>query len=207
MWRLSPRRQIPAQRIAWVWRQLIRVIVVIVGLWPFFAGMPGPVIATLGPVTLTWTSVVAGLATATRVVGMSLLFFVILFTTRQGELVRGLVQLGLPFEWGLTLAIALRYIPTFTRMVEQIQEAQAARAWRVDRGHLIRRLRGITPVLVALIIGVLRTSDTLGMALAARGVGTGGPRTSRVQLRFSAMDWAALATAVFLSAALLWIGR
>ena len=61
---------------------------------------------------------------------MSLLFFVILFTTRQNDLVRGLVRLGLPFEWGLTLAIALRYIPTFTHAVAQIQDAQAAAAGR-----------------------------------------------------------------------------
>ena len=123
---------------------------------------------------------------------MSLLFFVILFTTRQNDLVRGLVRLGLPFEWGLTLSIALRYIPNFSHTIALIQEAQAARGLQVERGDLVGRLRGVVPVLVALIISVLRTSDTLGMALAVRGVGSGHPRTVWRDIRFSWQDWVVL---------------
>lgn len=196
--------RVPARQIWWVWRQLLRVIIIIVGLWPFFANTPGPALVTLGPSTVTWTSVLLGLATALRVVGMSLLFFVILFTTRQNELVRGLVRLGLPFEWGLTLAIALRYIPTFSRIVSQIQDAQAARGWQVARGDLPGRLRGSIPVLVALIISVLRTSDTLGMALAARGVGSGAPRTVWRDIQFQRRDWLALVASLLAFAALLY---
>ena len=48
------------------------------------------------------------------------------------------------------------------------------------------------PVLVALIISVLRTSDTLGMALAVRGVGSGHPRTVWRDIRFSWQDWVVL---------------
>ena len=38
--------------------------------------------------------------------------FLWLFTTDQATLVRSLVAIGLPYPWGLTLAIALRYLPT-----------------------------------------------------------------------------------------------
>ena len=134
---------------------------------------------------------------------MSLLFFVILFTTRQNELVRGLVKLGLPFEWGLTLSIALRYIPSFSHAIVQIQEAQAARGWQVERGDLLGRLRGMAPVLVALIINVMRTGDTLGMALAARGVGGGRPRTVWRDIRMGRGDWLALALLALVFAVLL----
>jgi len=196
--------KIPARQVWWVWRQLLRVILIIVGLWPFFANAAGPVLFSLGPVTVTTTSLLLGLATATRVIGMSLLFFVILFSTRQDELVLGLRRLGLPFEWSLTLAIALRYIPTFSRMVEQIQDAQAARGWQVGRGDLIGRLRGAIPVLTALIIGVLRTSDTLGMALAARGVASGRPRSVWRDIHFGPRDWLALSLIVLGSAVVLY---
>lgn len=195
--------RVPWRQVAWVWRQLLRVIIIIVGLWPVFAQVPGPELFTLGPFTVTWTSVLAGLATAIRVVGMSLLFFVLLFTTRQRELVRGMVRLGLPFEWGLTLAIALRYIPTFTRTVRQVQDAQAARGWQVGRGDLAGRLRGMIPVLIALIISVLRTSDTLGMALAARGVGSGQPRTTWRDIGFGRGDWLVLAVTLLVFTGLL----
>lgn len=196
--------RVPLRQIGWVWRQLARVVIIIVVVWPLFARLPGPVLFSLGPVTVTLTSVLAGLATALRVVGMSLLFFVILFTTRQNDLVRGLVKLGLPFEWGLTLAIALRYIPTFTHAVAQIQEAQAARGWQVARGDLLGRLRGVIPVMVALIINVLRTSDTLGMALAVRGVGSGQRRTVWQDIRFSPWDWLVLILTLGIGGALLY---
>jgi energy-coupling factor transport system permease protein len=191
--------KVSLRQIGWVWRQLLRVIVVIILVFPLFSRVPGPVIFSVGPITVTWTGVVAGVVTAIKVVGMSLLFFVILFTTRQNELVRGLVRLGLPFEWGLTLSIALRYIPSFSHAVTQIQEAQAARGWQVERGDVIGRVRGVVPVLVALIIGVLRTSDTLGMALAVRGVGSGQPRTVWRDIAFTWQDWVVLAviTVVF----------
>jgi energy-coupling factor transport system permease protein len=196
--------KVPAAQIGWVWRQLLRVLVIIVVVFPLFSRLPGPVLLELGPLTVTTTGVLAGVATATRVIGMSLLFFVILFTTRQNELVRGLVRLGLPFEWGLTLAIALRYIPTFTHAVGQIQEAQTARGWQVARGDLRGRLRGLAPVLVALIIEVLRTGDTLGLALAARGVGAGQPRTVWRDIHLGRGDWLALALIALIFAGLLY---
>lgn len=196
--------KVPARQIGWVWRQLVRVVAVIVLVYPLFARLPGPVLFTLGPLTVTWTGVMAGLATAIKVVGMSLLFFVILFTTRQSELVRGLVRLGLPFEWGLTLSIALRYIPSFSHTVAQIQDAQAARGWQVERGDIAGRIRGIAPVLVALIISVLRTSDTLGMALAVRGVGSSQPRTVWRDIHFRRLDWVVLATILLVFVLLLY---
>ena len=197
--------RVPLRQIGWVWRQLLRVVIIIVLIWPFFASLAGPEIVTLGPFTVTWTSVWAGLATATRVVGMSLLFFVILFTTRQNELVRGLVRLGLPFEWGLTLSMALRFIPTFSQTAAQIRDAQAARGWQVDRGDIVGRLRGLTPVLVALIIDVLRTGDTLGMALAVRGVGSGRPRTVWRDISFRRADWVVLALIALVFAVLIYL--
>lgn len=197
--------RVPLRRIGWVWRQLLRVIVIIVLIWPFFARLAGPEMFSIGPFTITWTSVWAGLAAATRVVGMSLLFFVILFTTRQNELVRGLVRLGLPFEWGLTLSMALRFIPTFSQTIAQIRDAQAARGWQVDRGDILGRLRGLIPVLVALIIDVLRTGDTLGMALAVRGVGSGRPRTVWRDIRFARRDWVALTLIALIFVALVYL--
>lgn len=197
--------RVPARQIGWVWRQLLRVVAIIVLVWPFFSRVPGPEWFSIGPFTVTWTSVAAGLATAARVVGMSLLFFVILFTTRQNDLVRGLVRLGLPFEWGLTLSLALRFIPTLSHMATQVRDAQAARGWQVKRGDIRGRLRNMLPVLAALVIEVLRTGDTLGMALAVRGVGSGRPRTVWREIHMSRRDWFVLALVGLVFAVLLYL--
>ena len=193
------------RQVAAVWRQLLRVLVVIVVFFPLFSRAPGALWLDAGPLRITSTGVLQGLATALRVIGMSLLFYLVLFTTRQSALVRGLVRLGLPFEWGLTLAIALRYIPTFTAVVQQIQQAQAARGWpgRSGRWALLRRAQGVIPVMVALMIDVLRTGDTLGMALAARGVGSSRPRSVWREIYMRRADWAVLAAIGVVCGALL----
>lgn len=190
--------RIPVARLLWVWRQLVRLLLFIMLVWPWFAGRGGHVWVEVGPLALTSAGVADAAAIAIRIVGMSLWVFFILFTTRQSHLVQGLVQLGLPFEWGLILAIALRYIPTFFFTIQHIRDAQAARAWE-PRGNIVERLRGMIPLLVAFIVNVVRTGDTLAMALATRGVGRGTPRTSRIQLRMHPLDWSMLSVSLILA--------
>ncbi|MEA3335265.1 MAG: energy-coupling factor transporter transmembrane component T [Chloroflexota bacterium] len=194
---------VPFHDIVRAWRQLLRLIVVVVLLWPFFARTGDPALFSIGPLTATRTGILMGVTTAMRIVGTSFLFYLILFTTRQNDLVAGLRRLGLPFEWALTLATALRFIPSFSATITQIQAAQAARGWQVDRGDLIGRFRGMIPVLTALIISILRTSDTLGMALAARGVGSGRPRTVWQDVKMQPLDWIVLVTIGFFFVSLL----
>lgn len=184
--------RVPWRRIGWVAAQLRFVLLVVVLLFPWMAGVPGRVLVEVGPLTVTDGSVLAALATALRLWSMSLLVTSLLFTTAQPELVRGLVALGVPYEWGLTLATALRYIPTLAQQIEQIQEAQRARGWDAARGDVLKRLGSLSPVFVALTIHVFRTVDTLTMAMVARGVGNAGPRTVRRPLRMQGRDWAAL---------------
>ena len=53
-------------------------------------------------------------------------------------------------------------------------------------------------------VSVLRTSDTLGMALAVRGVGSGHPRTVWRDIRFTWLDWAVLSMIIAVFAILLY---
>jgi energy-coupling factor transport system permease protein len=197
--------RIPWRRMLWVVTQLRFVLLVILLLFPWIAGEPGRLLVQAGPFTVTDQSVLRALEIATRLWGTALLAMALLFTTTQTELVRGLVALGVPFQWGLTLALALRYIPSFAQQVQQIQEAQASRGWSATRGDLRRRLRNLFPLFLALSIHVFRTADTLTMALTARGAGRPGPRTARQPLRMSGNDWAVLLLAVAGSVA--WLAR
>jgi len=183
--------RIPFARITWVWQQLLRLLLFILVVWPWFAGRGGQTWLTLGPLALTTAGLADATAIALRIVGMSMWVFFLLFTTRQSHLVHGMVRLGLPFEWGLVLTIALRYIPTFFFTIQHIRDAQAARAWE-PRGNIVERLRGMIPLLVAFIVNVIRTGDTLAMALATRGVGRDAPRTSRLHLHMRLLDWSVL---------------
>ena len=126
-----------------------------------------------------------------------------LFSTSRYMLVRGLLRLGLPYSAGLTVMLALRYIPTFLNLFAAIRQAQEARGW-LPQGRLLARLRAFLPVLVAMVIASLRTADQLAMAMAVRGLNANPThRTAWRDIQMRPWDWLAaglkgLAIAVFL---------
>jgi energy-coupling factor transport system permease protein len=130
---------------------------------------------------------------AARLLALGLIFFFWLSTTDQGEMVRGFVALKLPYEWGLTLALALRYLPILAGLMEQVREAQAARGLDLAQRGFAARLRAYGPILVAVIIGALRHGERLGWALESRALGAGPRRTEYRPLRLRSDDVIAFA--------------
>lgn len=191
--------RIPLDRLRWIWERMLPLTALIFLLWPLFDPHGDQVLLHVWRIQITAESVLRGLATALRVDALAFAFFVLLFSTDQASLVRGLVKLGLPYTWGLTLAIALRYIPTFYGVYVNVMEAQQARGWIVGRGGFVTRLRSFLPVLVAVIIIALRMTDQLAMALAARGLGAGPQRTTYRDVRFDRTDGLCLAGLVALA--------
>ncbi len=206
---------IPWDRLRWLWGRMLPLTILILLLQPFFSSGEGQVLWQIGAAgrapLLRWTleGVATGAAFALRVNGMAFAAAGLLFTTEPTQLVRGLVKLGLPYDWGLTVSLAIRYLPTTYGLYQSIHEAQLARGWDPQRGGFIRRVRNYLPMLVAVMIAALRMADNLGMALAARGFGASygvpgaspavrGPRTVLHDVGFCLADW--VATVVLLAA-------
>ena len=179
---------IPWSRIRWIWGRMLPITVLIPLLWPLFYQRGGRVLLHLWRIKVTSYGLVEGIAMALRVDALAFVGFILLLSTGQAELVQGLVRLGMPFDWGLTLAIALRYLPTLYGIYVMISEAQQARGWAIGRGNFVQRARSYLPVLVAMIISVLRMTDNLAMALAARGFGARPKRTYFREVKFSSAD-------------------
>jgi energy-coupling factor transport system permease protein len=164
------------------------ITLLIVLLWPIFYPQGDEVLLQVWRVRITTQGILQGLSTALRVDALAFAFLVLLFSTDQARLVRGLVKLGVPYEWGLTLAIALRYLPTLYGMYTTVSEAQQARGWVVGEGSFVRRVRSYLPILVAVIVTALRLADSLSMALAARGFQSGTRRTCLKELELGLVD-------------------
>ncbi len=182
------RARIPGERIGWLWRQMWPVSLLMLLLWPLSNPVGTPVLFDWWRVRITVPGIRMGVMAALRVNALAFAVFVLLSTTDQTRLIQGLVRLGLPFEWGLTLAIGLRYVPLLYGMHDTISEAQRARGWTPEAEGLFRRLRAYGPTLVALVIGALRLADNLTFALAARGFWPGHARTTRRPLRLRRID-------------------
>jgi energy-coupling factor transport system permease protein len=184
---------IPWTRIRWLWGRMWLVSLTILLLWPLFYPFGKPVLLDWHLVQITVPSLMEGLSNALRVIDLAFAAFVLLVSTDQTSLVQGLVSVGLPYEWGLGLAIGLRYLPLLDGTYETITDAQRARGWTPNRGSPLRRARAHIPALVALVIAALRLSDSLTLTLAARGFQPGQTRTTRRPLRMRAVDWWVLA--------------
>lgn len=196
--------RVPVARLAWAWRLMLPITLMIPLLWPLFAPVEGPPLVQVGPVVVTSPAVWQGVAAALRVDALAFACFVWLFTTDQTSMVLGFVRLGIPYEWGLALAIALRYVPTLHLMLERVLDAQRARGLVTSGGNPVRVARAYIPALVPMLIQALRTAEHLSRALEARAFGAPGHiRTSRRALRFTPRDAAALALIVVVTGGLL----
>lgn len=175
---------------------VVRFMLLIVILWPLFDPTGTPVLATLGPVKITEPAIWRGVTSAVRVGCLATVWYILMFTTSQRDLVRALVKMGVRFDFGLALAISLRFLPTFGALIENIKDAQRARGLELGKGGLLKRSKNYVAVLVPTIVSALRTADTLALALQSRAYGARADRTYLRDLTMRAADYASLGVVI-----------
>jgi energy-coupling factor transport system permease protein len=180
--------KVPISRLRWAWQRMWPITLLILLLWPILYPQGEEVLVQVWRIRVTTQGLWQGLSIALRVDALAFAFLVLLFSTDQARLVRGLVKLGLPYEWGLTLAIALRYLPTLYGIYTTVNEAQQARGWVVGEGGFVQRVKSYLPILVAVIVTAMRLADNLSLALAARGFQPGARRTYLRDLELGLVD-------------------
>jgi energy-coupling factor transport system permease protein len=79
---------------------------------------------------------------------------------------------------GVTVGIAMTFIPQTVRRFREVREAQAV------RGHRVRHLRDWLPLWLPLLIGGMEQSTQLSEAMVARGFGATQDRASSLRTRF-----------------------
>ena len=191
-------------RVAWVWRMVLPTMVAIALLWILFYPDEGHPILAWGFVRIGARNMAEGFAVAFRIGALAFLIFTWLFSTDQASLVRGMVAMGLPYEWGLTLAMGLRYLPTMAGVFHMIRDAQQARALDLSAGGPLRRVRAYVPIVIAMLITALRMAQNLAHALESRALGAAAQRTYMRKLHFAGGDWVLTVSILGLTAALLW---
>ena len=173
-----------------------RFSIILVILWPFFDKLGDPVLLDLWAYKVTLPSLLRSLTVSLRLFVIASGWLVLLVSTRQGLMVRGLVRLGCPYDFGISLSIGLRYIPNFIGVIERIKEAQLSRGLDLRRGGPIKRARNLIPVLIPTFVIAIRTIEGLSEALISRGYGASEKRTYYRDIRMRISDAAAV---IFLS--------
>jgi len=148
--------------------------------------------------------VLIGIAYTFRIMGITLIAFGLMMTTKQRELIRGFTKLGLPYEIGLTVLIALRYIPTLYSLAKNIMDAQRSRGLELEKGNFIERSRKMVAIVIPLLVISIKTAHELAIAMESRAFGASKKRTHLVDLKMRKSDYIALTVIVIV--ALLYLG-
>lgn len=120
---------------------------------------------------------------------------VLTYTTPPLLLARGIVSLlkylGVKEEtredFGMMLAISIRFIPILLDETDRIVKAQTARGARYTDKGLRNRLTAVTSIVIPLLVSSLRKAEELSLALQARKYGI-GKRSHYYELDWSVYD-------------------
>lgn len=162
-----------------------------------------------GPTPLfLWMSregLLLGVVAALRIDSFILAGVLFLSTTRNEEIVQGLLRIGLPYPICFAFSTALRLAPSFIGTGLAVREAQRARGLDPDAGSLVARLRANIPLLVPTFLTTIRMTNHLAMSLEARGFGLQKKRTSLLETHFGSGDlFVLLLLAALLAGAASW---
>lgn len=125
-------------------------------------------IATIGPLSPTWSGLTAATQATLRVVAFAMSVAMLGLTTTPDQLVADLERRGAGRRAIFVIGATLRMIPRMIERAGEITEAQRARGLDTE-GRLWRRARGVVPLAGPLVFGALTDVEEVTMALEARG--------------------------------------
>ncbi|MBN1786288.1 MAG: energy-coupling factor transporter transmembrane protein EcfT [Candidatus Methanofastidiosa archaeon] len=184
-------------------KPIIPIVVILLLMWPFFK-TSGNVLIEYWKIKITDEGILIGVAMAMRILTMISATFVLLTTTQQKDIISALTRMGLPYEYGLTLVIALRYIPTLAGMAQTIMDAQRSRGLEMDKGNFFGRIKKYVPILAPLIVGAIRMAQELAIAIDSRAFGH-GKRTYINTISMKGRDWAILTISIAIFGMLIYV--
>ena len=116
---------------------------------------------------ITLEAAVWGATTALGLMAVMMLFATLNLSVGQAQILR--LTPAFVYEAGLTVSIALTFVPQMLVSAREIREAQLV------RGHRMRRARDMLPLLLALLTTGLERSFQLAESMEARGYGNVRP--------------------------------
>ena len=168
---------------------------------------PGDILWQFGILRITRQGVVTALRMGLRLACLVTGSSIMTLTTTPNQLTDAMENLFTPLkllhvpvhEISMVMSLALRFIPILMEETDKIQKAQIARGADFESGNLLKRVRGMIPLLVPLFVSAFRRANDLALAMEARCYHGGSGRTQMKPLRYQRRDLIAfLVMAVFL---------
>lgn len=156
----------------------------------------GDILVKLGFLKITKQGLHSALFMGLRLTYLILGSSLMTFTTTPNQLTDGLERLmwslrriKVPVhEIAMMMSIALRFIPILLEETDKIMKAQMARGADFESGGILKRAKGLVPLLVPLFVSAFRRANDLAMAMEARCYRGGEGRTKMKPLRYAGRD-------------------
>lgn len=92
------------------------------------------------------------------------------------------------YEVAIMMSIALRFIPTLIDELNRIKKAQTSRGLDFEYGRYVDKIRGVTSLVIPLLISCFDKADELTDAMVAKGYDSEMPRSRYKHLSISRID-------------------
>jgi energy-coupling factor transport system permease protein len=166
---------------------IVPIMLVFLLLFPLFS-RGGAVFVAIGPVVISSVGVSGGIIAATRLGSLFLSTVgILLTTTRERDLIGGLMKGGLPFEASFLMMMTLRFISLSMSDLTTIREARRARAMP-ERENLVQLMRNLISIVIPLFVATIRRIQTSSNALEVKGFAPGTKRTGMKRDKVSRTD-------------------
>ncbi len=115
---------------------------------------------------------------------------ILLTTTRERDLIDGLMKGGLPYEPSFLLMLTLRFVSLSMADLTIIRESRRARAMP-ERENLVQFLRNLISIVIPLFLATIRRIQTSSNALEVKGFAPGAKRTNirKEKIRAKEIFW------------------
>ncbi len=175
----------------------IWILIAVTVICNLFFTQAGVVLFHRGIISITITGIHNMVYYTLRLIFIVVGASVMTLTTSPSRLTDGfeslmwpLHRIGVPVsEIAMMMSIALRFVPILGEEAEKIKTAQLARGADFDDGGLIKRVKGLVPILVPLFVSAFRRADELAVAMEARCYRGGEGRTKLHPLRYARADF------------------
>jgi energy-coupling factor transport system permease protein len=123
----------------------------------------------------------------------------LVMTTPLPDLMLALVKIKIPYRFAFIMTTALSLLPAIQGRASIITQAQLCRGVAdFEGGKIWDKLRVVANMMIPLILGTFRDSQTLDVAMSSRAFGAPNKRTFFMESHFHALDYVVLTASCIL---------
>lgn len=147
-----------------------------------------------------WQGVTGGILFSLKFLILILSTIVFAMSTSPRELMLSLTKLKVPYEIAFMLTLAIRFVPVITKELNQVINAQKARAHKLifSLRHPIIMIKSFVPILIPTFILLFKKALDLSLSIESRAFRAKEKRTYPPRLKLKAGDYLAMALIICL---------